>query len=125
MASLGMVGAVRGVDEVCRNLDLYGEKAIQATERGLYEEAEIVMAASKRLVPVDTGTLRSTGHVRRPISGAHGISVTMGYGGPAAPYALVQHEEHHEKKKYLETPFLAAMRGISARLAKRIKRNVR
>lgn len=45
-----------------------------------------------RGVPVDIGTLRSTGRVTGPVSGARGPTVLWSYGGPAAPYAVVQHE---------------------------------
>jgi len=45
-------------------------------------------------VPVDKGTLRSSGRVEGPAAGV----VSLSFGGATAPYALVQHEDvslHH------------------------------
>lgn len=55
-------------------------------------EAEGVMRASKREVPVDLGILRSSGFVKRPKVRGRGVSVTMGYGGAAKDYAVFIHE---------------------------------
>ncbi len=72
----------------------------QAEKRALAElvialrlEAEGVMRASKREVPVGvSGFLRSSGFVKRPKVRGRGVSVTMGYGGAAKDYALFIHE---------------------------------
>ena len=76
------------------------DKAPQAMAGALYREAEAIMADSKLKVPVGwppedpgSGTLRSTGHVDLPVISGSEIEVTEGYGGPAAHYALRQHEE--------------------------------
>jgi len=87
------------------------------------------MAESKHQVPVDTGVLRSTGHVQLPKEEAGRVSVTLGYGGPAAPYALRQHEElsyRHTvgKAKYLSDPAEAAVAGMDRRIAKVIEQHV-
>jgi len=58
----------------------------------MYIEAERVMTESKLHVPVDTGTLRSTGFVEKPTINNNIILVKMGYGGPAAPYAKAVHD---------------------------------
>lgn len=46
--------------------------------------------------------------------------VTLGHGGPAAPYAIVQHEGEFQHttgaKKFLERPMLEASNGMEARL---------
>ena len=87
------------------------------------------MTESKKQCPVDVGTLRSTGHVQGPeTSGGH-VVVTLGYGGPAAPYAIVQHERldfHHTvgKAKFLEVPMLEAVNGMEARLGAAIKKGI-
>jgi hypothetical protein len=55
---------------------------------------DVKNASPGRGVPVDTGVLRSTGRVDGPTGG----KVTLSFGGAAAPYALVQHEDttlHH------------------------------
>jgi hypothetical protein len=71
---------------------------------GLRMIGEEIMADVKnsrpgRGVPVDTGALRSTGRVEGGLSGPAILArVTLDFGGPAAPYALIQHERldyHH------------------------------
>jgi hypothetical protein len=84
----------------------------------LYMEAERLMTESKEVyVPVDTGTLRTSGHVE-PIkyTGKTSVEVSLGYGGPAAFYALEVHENlnaHHVvgMAKYLETPVRIAVQS--------------
>lgn len=105
--------------------------------QALYEEAELIMGISKEeYVPVMDGTLRATGHVKPPVIAGPTIEVTLGYGGPAAPYALSVHENprsgHTEgvspqgrpyKRwakvggwKYLEIPVSQAMPGLVSRI---------
>ena len=87
---------------------------------GLFVLGEKIMNTSKReFVPVDFGVLRASGHVQPPIRGkGREISVALVYGGPAAPYAIVQHEGDFKHtvgtRKYLERPLLAAT-GTAAR----------
>ena len=105
---------------------LAGE-ATQAAAAALYQEAETIMTASKEIVPVDTGVLRGTGQVT-PLE-IHGtlVEVILGYGGPAAPYAIVVHEDfmarHKEgqQAKYLEQPMLEAAQGMEGRLAEALR----
>lgn len=125
MSSKSVSVTVTGTGQVVRNLEAYGKKGEAALEAALYQEALEVMADSKREVPVDTGTLRSTGHVEKPSKKMGSVSVTMKYGGPAAKYALKVHETHATKSKYLERPFLQSLRGLPARLAARMKRALR
>jgi hypothetical protein len=101
---------------------------------GLAKEAELVMTdAKENYVPVGQppedkhpGTLRASGFVDPPVVEGDHIEVTLGFGGAAEPYAMVQHERlefHHTvgTAKYLETPMLAAAAGLDLRLAARIK----
>ena len=82
----------------------------RAVGASLYRFAEGVMAESKPEVPVQTGTLRASGHVEPPVLTSRGAEVELGYGGPAEAYALQVHEDlqaHHAeptKAKYLEDP---------------------
>jgi len=100
----------------------------------LFEEAEKIMAESKRIVPVDTGALRSSGFVDLPRVGNKGPSVRFGYG---SEYSVFVHEippppqksrggrsaRHRPPTqwKFLEQPFKMAQRGMLKRLARRIK----
>lgn len=95
----------------------------------LYREGERIMNASKTEVPVDQGILRSTGHVSLPRVTDGAVVVEIGYGGPAAPYALRQHEElgyRHTvgKAKYLEDPFRRAVLTMDRRMAADIRRRI-
>lgn len=99
------------------------ENAEAALGRALYEEANRIFNQSQALVPVDTGALRSSGHVTLPNQGPDGVEVTIGYGGAAAPYAVYVHERldlNHPnggQAKFLEEPVNAAANGIAGRLA--------
>lgn len=64
----------------------------EALAAALFQEAEAVMAESKREVPVDMGTLRNSGFVDEPTIMHGEVEVTMGYGGSASAYALWVHE---------------------------------
>ncbi len=165
MAELVLKGDV----QLKRRLAALARRSPQAAGRALYEEAETIMKTSKaEYVPVDTGTLRSTGIVQPAKVTASGAEVVMGYGGPAgkggtpAPtgaraqprirqfqegegYAVYIHENPragrtgglspqgkryksfatHGQWKYLETPFNAAVRGMAARLARRLRSEIR
>ena len=89
---------LKGTPELARALAGVKANAHLAIGAALYQEAEAIMADSKRLVPVDQGILRNSGFVNPPetyvnetTSGGSGIMVEMGYGG-AAPYGLWLHE---------------------------------
>jgi hypothetical protein len=112
--------------------------------KAIKDESEEVMTASKEQVPVDTGALRSTGHVQDPVTKRNEVSITMGYGGIAGPggpfiskktgkvvtevgYAVAVHENldaHHKvgNAKFLERPFLAARREIDRALARALEK---
>jgi hypothetical protein len=97
--------------------------------RELEKLANEIMAESKKLCPVDTGTLRSSGLVQKPVIEGNMISVTLGYGDASCGYAVYVHEnpragqtggvspsgrKYGAKRwarkgqwKYLETPLVA------------------
>ncbi len=129
---------VQGTDAVIQALKALGPQAENALASTLYEIGEEIMAVSKeQYVPVDTGTLRSTGYVEPPVMVGGVTSVALGYGGPAAPYALSVHENpragvtggvspkgkpyRHWARvgewKYLETPW----KEMSGRLVNRLE----
>lgn len=114
------------IKELGRILNKYGARAKRETMKHLFKEATGIMTVSKAsFVPVDTGALRSTGYVKPAQD-----FVELGYGGPAAPYALVVHEDleaHHTvgSAKYLERPFRDATRGLARRLIARLRSTLR
>lgn len=113
-----------------RRLDQAPRKALQLFRQALRTEAEQIMRRSKQVTPVDTGTLRSSGHVQSPVSRRGRVSVTMGYGGAAQRYALYVHEApvwwswsaRGTGPKYLERPVKEARRGMGRRLADMVDR---
>lgn len=102
-----------------------------AARQALREHAETVLAASKRLVPVDTGVLRGSGVVVPVAKTGTTLTVVIAYGGPAAPYALAVHERPdmwHDPPtqwKYLEQPMLELAPTFEGRLAAAIQRATR
>lgn len=102
------------MEEAIKNLE---EEANAVVGRVLYQKAEDIMARSKaQFVPVEHGDLRDSGHVLQPTANGGTVEVVMAYGGPAAPYAAIQHENmefHHTTggPKYLERPLLMEVFG--------------
>lgn len=78
-----------GTKELQRTLRRIGAGVPSILARALYIEAEAIMAVSARLVPVDRGLIRSSGHVRPPRVTRNHVSVAFGYD---APHALWVHE---------------------------------
>jgi hypothetical protein len=114
--------------KVTINPQMSGEVIHQKLVQATMLTAEKIMADSKDLVPVDTGTLRSSGVVLPAAITGTTVSVTLGYGGAAAPYARMVHENPRAGKtgglspsgmpyktwakvgqwKFLEIPFVRA-----------------
>lgn len=92
----------------------------------LYQSAEEVMAKAKELTPVDTGALRASGHVQPPVEDARGVSVELGFGGPAAPYAVYVHENLDARHtvgqaKFLEEPLMQDVGEIQLELNQAVR----
>lgn len=119
-----------------------GKQIIEGTLAGLYEAGTAIMAESQPLVPVETATLKRSGHVEEPVLEGDSAFVTIGYGygteyetkaqgdgdeevGPG--YAIYVHEILENKHatptqaKFLETP----ARAYEPELGPTIKRNVK
>ena len=92
MPNLRIGFTVEGTRTLQRNLQLLGLEAVPAMGAGLLEEAEVIMTEAKVLVPVDQGELRASGHVQGPEISGPNVSVAVGFGGAAAPYAVWVHE---------------------------------
>ena len=108
--------------------NLPGEKK-KALRAALRREGEAIMTASKRLCPVDTGTLRSTGTVEGPKEAGNELFLILGYGGAAQGYAATVHEKpvpHRPptQSKFLEQPFMEALAGMSDRFKAVLKEAV-
>lgn len=136
---------IKGLEALEKKLRKLGEVGVQEVKRTLYTEAEAIMTKSKALVPVVTGALRGSGFVELPKTSGSTLSVTMGYGGPAAKYALIVHENPRAGKtkgvspsgkkykryskvgqwKYLEQPFNQEAKKISRRVAVNVNKVVK
>jgi hypothetical protein len=116
---------VGGVQAVRAKLDRIAQRIPDRVGNALYAEAEIEMGEAKRRTPVDTGALRASGHVGFPVFEGRDIAVTLNFGGPAAPYALVVHEDlgaWHAvgQAKYLESTLLESAPFLPTRIATRL-----
>jgi hypothetical protein len=109
----------RGLDEFQQELDQATREVTRDVAAELYRQGEAIMTDSQRhYVPVDQGTLRGSGHVKQPDIRGTRVSVTLGYGGAASAYALIQHEAMHFAHtvggpKYLERPVNASARKVA------------
>lgn len=103
----------------------------QALVAALYQEAqEILTIAKERYVPVDTGALRASGFVEPPTLTPNGATMSIGFGGPSAPYAVIVHEDLTKRHrvgeaKYLEIPLRARIEGMQAVLSMRTADGIR
>jgi hypothetical protein len=83
---------------------------MQALTQSVTDVAVQTLAESMRIVPVDTGVLKGSAGISKPTVTPDLVEVELSYGGAAAPYALIVHEDmtmsHQAGKqaKYLETP---------------------
>jgi len=113
---------IKGLDELARALQRLAQRAPAQAGRLLVRQAEGIMGTAKALCPVDTGALRASGHVQAPVVDGSRISVTLGFGGPAAPYAVYVHENltaHHPvgQAKFLERAVLDALPALRSEIA--------
>jgi hypothetical protein len=106
-----------GVDKFSKFLRETPGLVMKDLEAAMAEEGENVMGVSKRRTPVDTGRLRSTGHVKPPERKTGKVSVTLAYG---TDYAAVVHETHGTKSKFLESAVKDNAKGMPGRLRARV-----
>lgn len=113
------------MDRLMRNLAGLPLDLAKAAEAGLFEAGSIIQGDAMEKTPVDTGNLRAsaftitasltnTGNTAAPTVEARQLAKTtptevtavVGFGGPSAPYALVQHERTDLKHTVGEAKFL-------------------
>jgi hypothetical protein len=70
-----------------------GNKVIEGAAAGLYQAGTVLMATSQQLVPVDTGTLKRSGHVEEPVYMGDHVEITVGYGYGAEYPAKAENED--------------------------------
>ena len=126
---------MEGLDQLTRRLTKSGKLSPQAMAGPLKLEAELIMTKAKNLTPVDLGTLRASGHVKRPVITRNAAKVLLGFGGAASAYALAVHEHPSSHSppswqggvsftsggpKYLERPVKEARKGFGRRVARHL-----
>ena len=117
---------IKGIKEVKKRLKEYPFRTLKALGKALYEESQVILGESKKQCPVDTGTLRSTGHVDEPKYTRSSVDIQIGYGGASAPYAIYVHERldlRHKvgKAKFLEDPVKEALPKLPSSISERMK----
>lgn len=118
--------------EVERRMKAYAKADVHVRDMAkvLNRTASKVLLAAVLLVPVDLGTLRASGLVEPPIISGTKVRIVVAFGGPAASYAYIVHEDleaHHTvgQAKYLETAARAQHDGTLADLVATTRRTRR
>lgn len=140
--------SLEGADDMQRALARLMAGAVSGAASGLYLGASVIMTDAKKRAPLEYGDLRGSGYVTVPeagtgerqrdsrgrfISGAPAageVAVEMGFGGPAADYAVPQHERtdyaHTDgEAKYLEKALDAKSGEAAAIIGERIDAGMR
>lgn len=100
---------------------------LQPLGEALFAEGHGIIVQSQELVPVDTGLLRSTARVERPLITRASVEVEVSFGaGGIAPYAAIVHfdtEAFHPvgQSHYLQQPLFQATNGFAQRIANDLK----
>lgn len=117
-----------GADAVLARLRRAADRAPEMVGGAMFEEFSIEMLEMQRRTPVEFGHLRQSGHVELPVIRGNEIEVTLGFGGPAAPYAIYVHEDveaYHEvgEAKFVESVLAESKPFMAQRIANRIDLN--
>lgn len=116
----------RWSEQLSARLKALGPSYRGAAAAALYAEAEIELTEARRRTPVDTGALRQSGLVEEPTIKGDAIAVRIGFGGPAAPYAVYVHEDLHAfhpvgQAKFLESTIVESAPHLAKRVAARMR----
>lgn len=117
-----------GMDKLLRLLVIGGAQAVHATGQALYWEANTAFNVSQGLVPVRTGTLKSSGRVEMPKMEGSTVTVDIAYGTPYGIYVHENLQANHAaptQAKFLETPVVQQTAGMGSRIADRVEATLR
>jgi hypothetical protein len=119
-----------GLAEVTQHLQRLIPAPIPPLREALRTEGNQIIRVANTLVPIDTGLLRSTGHVEEPVQQGPVVSVRLGYGQGIAPYAAVVHWDvtvNHPigQSHYLQQPLFQATNGFAQRIAAALQGTLR
>ena len=132
-----------GLPKLRQALKAGDAKVVKAAGQAVRDVTHETALKSRELVPFDTGELSRSRLVEIKGFGTSNPIGEITYGGPAAPYAVVQHENkdffHPSKKrggtstgepgvtpgaKYLEAPMLEMYKTFDKRIEKLIERQL-
>jgi hypothetical protein len=112
-----------GIGQVQRRLPSTWQKYSDEAGTQLYKEGVAVLQLARVLAPVRTGFLRRSGAVfKHPLASGKGHWVTVVF---RAPYAMVVHETHPTRAKFLEQAYRMLVVGMKARLESNTARAVK
>ena len=84
---------IEGLEDIRRLIDEGNRKVIKAAATAVTEVTNDVARKADELVPFDTGALAGSQVITYPkTTGRNKLIGEVAYGGVAAPYAVVQHE---------------------------------
>jgi hypothetical protein len=114
--------------EITKLLSIGGPKVLKFVGQVLYKEGATIFEESQDEVPVDTNALRTSGNLGFPQLEGQSVVVEISYGGAAADYAMIVHEDlearHRDgkKAKYLEDPARRGIEGLDRRILEKIRK---
>ncbi len=119
---------IKGLEELRRKLASGGPAMVKQGAAALYQEALVEKIEMIHRCPKDTGNLRDSHEVLKPVIDGSDVSVSIMAGGPAAPYGLFVHENleaHHAigEAKWMERTIHESAPFLAERIAKRIDLN--
>lgn len=126
MATIPIRIQVLGTREAKRMMRRFSAQMPKLLAGAMYRRGEEIMTEAKRIVPHKTGVLQDSGHVVPPDLSKRRPVVVLGFGGPAIPYAEVQHEtlefSHRpgRQAKYLIVPALRAVPTMGRKIGAEI-----
>lgn len=118
---------VEGVQRIQQSFKAMPEALRAVLGQELFWEAQEAYLKSQELVPVDTGTLKSSGTVVGPVDEGDTLSVTIGYGGAAGEYAVYVHEDLEAshlaptQAKFLEAAIIEQSRLMGRRISEVVR----
>ena len=118
-----------GTREMVARIEEVAKDARKAIDRAVYKFGNTEMREMKRLVPVDTGTLKDSGYVEKPKRDGSRVMLELGFGGAAEAYALYVHEDldaFHEngQAKFVEMPLSESAPFFAERVGNDVKREL-
>jgi len=126
--------AIKGIDELNRNLAKIAQDSPKEFGRAMFEEALIEEAESRKRTPVEWGVLKGS-HETHPVEfKTPDIEVKITVGGPTASspegagYSIYVHElvdNYHRvgQAKFLESTLNESRNSFGSRVARRISFN--